>query len=167
MLKKLTFVGVTALTAAVLAQSLMVQGARGRGVARNPDGGGHFSMDVKKFTHGNETRITGGFEFTAITPNSNAGFRVMMRRAHVYGQQDNAAEFSGPAKLVRPSPNGPVVVEGRLLVRVVDNRDPNLTDGEDRDRLRFAFLTPTAPAPVVTFEGNVAHGDINVYQRGN
>lgn len=165
MLKKLLVVTAFGVAGFVVAQSLTADGAKGRGVAMNENGrGGRFGMDVRKITNAkNESRIEGGFEFVSMSNNASDTFKIMMRRAEVFGSEGNVAEFAGPAKLMRRSATGPVVVEGRLFVAVKDNRAPGGGQG-DPDWLRFRFVSPNAPNPI-EFMGKVRDGDILVYHR--
>lgn len=166
MIRKFVVLGALTVVAIAAAQSVGVQGAVGRGAARNEDGqGGHFSFNVKKVWISNtQSRVTGGFEFKKATNNPAEAWVIGMREARNYEQNGHVAEFGGPAKLMRRTATGPVAIEGRLTVRVADNRAPGEGKSEP-DGIRFRFV-PVNNADVIEFTGKVVDGDIKVHRRG-
>lgn len=143
-----------------------VVGAVGRGVAVNGEGRrGGFALDVKKAMRhtGGHAELSGSFTWHEMSSTSSHGFAIEMRRVHSVevNSTHNVCEFSGPARLTRMTPNGPVAVEGRLQCRVEDRRRPM---DEDPDLIAWHFASPTTNVSV-SFAGAVREGDIKVFAR--
>ncbi len=132
-----------------------------------------FDYEVVKFlaASANEPTVRGRLEFVAPAPHNSGRIRIETRRLMNLGVNNNVAEFAGPASIVRPSPNGPVRVEGRVIVRVEDrwNPTPNTTPDPNRpkDRFHIRFALPAAtpggtPNVVFEFGGEVVRGNLVV-----
>jgi len=167
---RLFVLGPLVLATVALAQVAGVQGARGDGTARSEDGRiGRFTFDVKKvFLANGTTEVGGPLRFESEAPSTGSDGRhvlIEMERAHVFAKNENVAEFGGPARIVIRTRLETIRREGRIAVRVADNRrpiDPNL---RRPDVLRIHFLVENSSGPFYAFDGHVGRGDIQVYER--
>ncbi len=168
MLKRMLIVVGAIVAAVAIAQvNGRVVGAVGRGAAGNGEGrAGHFALEVKKFMRAgsNHAEYAGRFEWSELSQEASHRFIITMARPVAVGvnMETRICEFNGPARLKRPGPNGPVVIEGRLQVRVADRRLPGGT-GEP-DLIRWQFLSPAHNLDL-RFDGAVREGDIHVFAR--
>ncbi len=168
MLKRM-FIVVGAIVAAVAIAQVngRVVGAVGRGAAGNGEGrAGHFNLEVKKFmrTGSPHAEYTGRFEWSELSQELSHRFNITMARPVAVGvnMETRVCEFGGHARLRRPGPNGPVVIEGRIQVRVVDRRTP--TSAGEPDLISWQFVSPATNVDL-RFNGAVREGDIHVFAR--
>lgn len=161
-------IGVGVFAAAVVFAQAVVVGAAGRGVAMNEQNqGGSFRFEATKrqLPNNPNPRVEGNFRFERMSQTASERF-VIESRVRELGVTENVAEFAGPAVLMRRGPNGqPIRIEGRLIVRVEDNRNPQQPDpNAGRDKLAWRFVRPNSN-DVLEFAGGVRDGDIKVFRR--
>lgn len=148
----------------------------GEGVAQSANNRrAEFNFEVVKraTTNTAEPAVRGRFRLDTVSPNPAERIRVITERVNLFDVANNVGEFSGPGMVVRNTPNGPQRVEGKVMVRVVDNWNPTPgttpQPGGDRPRdtiqVRVVRPNPTAGGnPVVLFEfqGQVMRGNLVV-----
>jgi hypothetical protein len=167
MLKRMMIVvGVIVAAVAIAQVNGRVVGAVGRGAAGNGENrAGHFGLDVKKFMRAgsHHAEYAGRFEWSEITTEASHRFGISMSRPAAVGvdMENHVCEFGGPARLRRMGASGPIVIEGRIQVRVVDRRHQG--KGEP-DLISWHFISP-AHNIELGFNGGVREGDIHVFAR--
>ena len=173
-MKALTLFAVFA-SSIVIAQTppLAVTYGQGMAVAQNGQRA-EFNFEVAKragATAGAPPVVRGRFSMGLVMPSStgpaNTGRRIHMPQAAALGVNGHVAEFGGPATMVIPTPNGPETINGRVQVRVDDQRRPDApatTPARDHISVRFFRPSNTNPAGVMVFDynGTVGRGDIVV-----
>jgi hypothetical protein len=158
-----------ALVSLALAQVVMLQGAKGEGAARAEDGRiGLFRFDVKKyFLASGRTEVDGPLRFeSGPTATSHDPRHVVIEMAHArhFGKHENVAEFGGPGVMAIRTADGVHHREGRVVVRVQDNRRPTDPNFEHPDTFAIKFYVTNTDI-VFGFAGRVLRGDLMVYHR--
>ena len=154
-----------ALASLAMAQNLGVVGAKGEGATRSEDGrAAKFNFDVKKVFRPNGSFEVGGrLRFETVKNDRDARHVLIEMQAREFGRNENIAEFAGPGVIVVRSGREVVRKEGRVSVRVVDNKRPNVNEGRpDQFGIRFNVANSDA---FYNFVGPVLRGDLVVYAR--
>jgi hypothetical protein len=167
MIQKALIFGIVATATFALAQNASyIAGAVGRGIAVS-DGGvrGKFNINVKKAVSSTGTAVSGTFSFeTGFVTATSAAIPYALicdsvRQVDVVGR---ICTFSGPAKLVRRSPLGPITIQG-IVQGSVEDADNTISPSLNRDKLKFRFTSTTAVV-LADFNGVVREGDIRVFR---
>lgn len=168
MIQRWAFVSLLTLSAMAMAQNAPLAATFGQGVASNEQGRrAEFNYEVVKVLVDGQPQNRGRFQFATVSQEPAGRAQIRMERVLEFATQGNQAEFSGPGKLMRWTPNGMRSVNGRVVVRVTDrwNPEPGTPPNGDRPRdsisVRFVIPTPGSSAP------NVAFGFAGRVDRGN
>ncbi|HSV73883.1 MAG TPA: hypothetical protein VLH79_09005 [Chthonomonadales bacterium] len=172
-MRRVRWLGVVALGMALVTPAIaqwLAEGAVGRGVARGEEGrAAEFGFEVRRVVApgrpGRDVRLQGHFRFALAHPRERFGVELRMQdvqRLEV-DRQARAAQFAGPGVLVTRGGRGVERVQGRVFVRVADNRGADAASGaEDTIAVRF---DPIRSDRKLDFAGVVARGDIRVFFR--
>lgn len=177
MIQRWAFVSLLTLSAMAMAGNAPLAATFGQGVASNEQGRrAEFNYEVVKVLVDGQPQNRGRFQFATISQSPAGRAQIRLDRVTEFATQDNLiefsgqAEFSGPGRLMRWTPNGMQSVNGRVVVRVTDrsNPDPGTPPNPDRPRdsisVRFVIPSASGSAPNVAFEfaGRVDRGNIVV-----
>jgi hypothetical protein len=160
----LTAIG--AVVAVAYAQSVIVRGAYGLGLASSanaerPDA--LFNFSVKQIEFNEQTRTSGFFAIETRSPNEVVHIHVPEVRRISVDIENKEAQFSGPAVAVRRTRTGIERARGIAVVSVQDRRRPNESE-ESPDTIAVAFFAAQSSEPSYTYRGAVRRGDIVVYE---
>jgi hypothetical protein len=162
MFKRLILLLAVFVAGAYAAANHEVEGARGLGTAVDAaNRAANFGFDVRRVTFGGHTRLGGSFNFAMGDRVHHQGLRIQSPHITQLTVDGSAAEFAGPAELVRITPLGIQTVRGRVEVTVIDRRNHAHPHGEP-DVLSVVFKNQHGDT-LFHYTGLVMRGDIDVY----
>lgn len=167
---KIGFIVLVSLGSIAFAQGPGVHVAKGEGAARTEDGRhGQFRFEAKKAVRPNGTSEVGGSltfrSETPATPTQPARLVVIeLPRVQRFGSTENVAEFGGPGVISIRTRQGVTRHQGKVGVRVEDNRRPTDPNQARPDVFGIKFEVPNTNH-TYEFLGKVGRGDIAVQHR--
>jgi hypothetical protein len=162
LLNRIGAVAVFTLSALAVAQSPMIEGAAGRGIAVAPDGRtGAFGFHAARVVVEGQERLVGNLRLEVRARRNAPPVVVHMRTPDLLEVEGRLARFAGPGKLVVMTPTGRRPVAGRVSAEVEDRRGPR-RPGPGPDLIRVRFVPAAVDAEPFVFGGAVRQGDIRV-----
>ena len=138
----------------------------GKGEAGNTNPGrANFDFEAAKWISGDSSTVRGRFNFKFEAPDRTKNFGLELRPVMHMSVDGNSAIFEGAGKLLKRGQNGqPIVVNGRVWVKVWDNKRPNQQVGGAivPDKISVRFNVEGSELPPREWMGAVRRGDIVV-----
>ncbi|MBL8086813.1 MAG: hypothetical protein JNM85_01925 [Chthonomonas sp.] len=139
--------------------------AHGRGAALSEDGRrGHIDFEAVRVKKDDKSEVKGRIKFEQIANDKGRAVFIGVRMVGELKVTDNKAELAGPAVLETKGENGPVRLEGRAVLMVIDQARPGQNNGDKKDGFRIRFKAKDSDR-TFEFGGALREGDFVVFKK--